>query len=146
MKFLILLACLLVACAKPKPPMVPQETETPSQAPITSYGHRLTETLPKVRTGPSVMFALDDDRVRRDIDTDFLIGAKRIMLAGHACPLGGEAYNLALSIRRAEAVKANLIKSGINPDYIAVAGYGEADPKPGDYSLSRRVEITFTLR
>lgn len=84
--------------------------------------------------------------MRRDIDTDFLIGAKRITLTGHACPLGSDGYNMALSLRRAESVKSNLVKSGIDPAIITTEGRGEAEVLPGDYSLSRRVDITFTLR
>jgi OOP family OmpA-OmpF porin len=145
---------LLTKCTKPKPVAEvidpSYEIEQPKQAEPTksptSYGHQFAETPPKVRTGPSVMFSLDDARVRRDIDTDYLIGAKRITLTGHACPLGNEAYNMALSLRRAESVKANLVKSGINPDHITTEGKGESEPLPGDYSLSRRVDVTFTLR
>lgn len=154
MRMLALFAVLaLIACSKPKrvaeviepPALVMQVTQT-SQPEVVTRGHVFAESAPKVRTGPSVMFGLDDARVRRDIDTDFLIGAKRITLTGHACPLGSDAYNMALSLRRAESVKANLVKSGINPDYITTLGKGESEPVAGDYSLSRRVDVTFTLR
>lgn len=152
MRLLALLAVLAIcACTKPKPiaeviePSYAIEQAEPTKAPV-SHGHQFAETTPKVRTGTSVMFAFDDSRVRRDIDTDILINAKRITLTGHACPLGSDDYNMALSLRRAESVKANLVKSGINPDYITTVGKGESEPLPGDYSLSRRVEVTFTLR
>ena len=40
----------------------------------------------------------------------------------------GEAYNLALSERRANAVKAELVKDGVPASEIVVRGYGEAHP------------------
>lgn len=146
----VIAVCLLalLACSpKPKPEPVAQVVEAQEvKAPIRSMGLSLPESEPGTHFGPSTMFALDDDKVHRDIDTDFLLLAKRITLTGHACPLGEPGYNLTLSLRRAKAVKANLVKSGVKPEIITLFAKGESDPLPGDYSLSRRVTIAFTLR
>lgn len=51
--------------------------------------------------------------------------AKSITVAGFTDPLGSELYNLNLSQRRADRVKAYLVKQGVTSPITAV-GYGEA--------------------
>lgn len=58
-----------------------------------------------------------------------------IVAVGHTDRIGSEAYNKKLSVRRAEAVKAYLVKEkGIAAERIYADGKGEAEPvtKPGD--------------
>jgi len=52
---------------------------------------------------------------------------QRIRLTGHADRLGSDAYNLQLSQRRADAVKAHLVTKGVPSDTIEAIGRGEAD-------------------
>ena len=52
---------------------------------------------------------------------------QRIRLTGHADRLGSDAYNLQLSQRRADAVKAHLVTKGVPSDTIEAVGRGEAD-------------------
>ena len=49
----------------------------------------------------------------------------RITVAGHADTSGNSAYNMALSQRRAEAVRQALQREGVNPASMSVAGHGE---------------------
>ena len=49
-------------------------------------------------------------------------------IAGYTDNTGDAALNLALSQKRAEAVRQALIKYGANPDMLVAKGYGEADP------------------
>ena len=49
-------------------------------------------------------------------------------IAGYTDNTGDAALNLALSQRRAEAVREALIKYGAAPDMLVAKGYGEADP------------------
>ncbi len=49
-------------------------------------------------------------------------------IAGYTDNTGDTALNLALSQKRAEAVRAALIKYGADPDMLVAKGYGEADP------------------
>jgi outer membrane protein OmpA-like peptidoglycan-associated protein/uncharacterized protein YidB (DUF937 family) len=49
-------------------------------------------------------------------------------IAGYTDNTGDAALNLALSQKRAEAVRAALIKYGADPDTLVAKGYGEADP------------------
>lgn len=67
-------------------------------------------------------------------------------VAGYTDSLGPEAYNQSLSERRAEAVRAYLIKQGIAGNRLTAAGYGETDPMaPNDTEAgrerNRRVEL-----
>ena len=49
-------------------------------------------------------------------------------IAGYTDNTGDAALNLALSQKRAEAVREALIRYGANPDMLIAKGYGEADP------------------
>lgn len=49
----------------------------------------------------------------------------RITVSGNTDTFGGSAYNRALSLRRAEAVRDALVQDGINPATISVVGHGE---------------------
>lgn len=71
---------------------------------------------------------------------------KRILATGHADKSGTDRYNLALSARRAAAVKAALDKTGIATEMIETAARGESQPLvPTEDGIrepqNRRVEI-----
>jgi len=73
-------------------------------------------------------------------------GAARIMATGHADRSGSDAYNMALSMRRAEAVKRQLIANGVGESDIGLDAKGEAEPLvPTEDGVrepqNRRVEI-----
>jgi outer membrane protein OmpA-like peptidoglycan-associated protein len=52
----------------------------------------------------------------------------RITLTGHTDRSGGAAYNMNLSLRRAEAVKKALVDQGVPADAIEARGRGETQP------------------
>jgi len=52
----------------------------------------------------------------------------RIGVTGHADRAGSDAYNMALSLRRANAVKDALVREGIPATGIVVVGRGESQP------------------
>jgi len=52
----------------------------------------------------------------------------RIELTGHTDRSGSEQYNMALSLRRGEAVKQALIRQGIPANAITIIGRGESQP------------------
>ncbi len=75
-------------------------------------------------------------------------GHSRVNLAGHADRSGSARYNMGLSQRRADAVKAALVKLGLASGGIATTARGESAPlvTTGDgvrEPRNRRVEITF---
>jgi OOP family OmpA-OmpF porin len=70
-----------------------------------------------------------------------------IVLAGHADRSGKKPYNLVLSRERSEAVRRQLIKSGIPVQMIEAHAFGEMRPRKGTQDgkrepANRRVEIT----
>ena len=73
--------------------------------------------------------------------------AARITATGHTDTSGSEAYNMALSLRRANAVKDALVKLGVPAAAITTVGRGEQGllVQTGDgvrEPQNRRVEIT----
>jgi outer membrane protein OmpA-like peptidoglycan-associated protein len=69
-------------------------------------------------------------------------------IAGYTDNTGDAALNLALSRRRADAVREALIKSGANADMLVAKGYGSADPiasndTPDGRLRNRRIEYRF---
>ena len=75
-----------------------------------------------------------DQRAKLDEFMSGLSGAQydSIAVVGHADRIGKKAYNQKLSERRAEAVKAYLMKNGIPSDKIQTEGRGESEPVTGD--------------
>lgn len=68
----------------------------------------------------------------------------RFLIEGHTDSRGAEAYNAALSRRRAEAVAGRLAAYGVHPQRLGVVGFGEARPLPGidpAAGVQRRVEF-----
>ena len=61
-------------------------------------------------------------------------------IAGYTDNTGDAALNLALSQRRAEAVREALIKYGVGPDMLVAKGYGEADPVASNDTAEGRLK------
>lgn len=75
-------------------------------------------------------------------------GNSQVMLAGHADRSGSASYNVGLSQRRADAVKAYLSGRGISDGVISTEAFGESRPRvetaDGVRELqNRRVEIMY---
>ena len=64
-----------------------------------------------------------------------------IRVEGHTDETGPEEYNMALSERRAEAVKNALVQRGVDPRRIQTVGFGESQPVSSDNAANRRVNI-----
>lgn len=66
----------------------------------------------------------------------------KIRVAGHTDQVGEDHKNLTLSEKRATAVKAFLVKAGIDPARISTIGYGGVRPLfPSPDARNRRVEV-----
>jgi OOP family OmpA-OmpF porin len=81
-----------------------------------------------------------DQRGKLDEFVASLKGTKydSIEVVGHADRIGSEKYNLNLSQRRANAVKAYLVRQGIPAGKINAVGRGESEPVTGDTCRGKR--------
>lgn len=73
-------------------------------------------------------------------------GEVKVEVAGHTDSVNSDAYNRKLSQRRAEAVRAYLIKKGVAADRLTAKGYGESKPVADNKTAAgraqnRRVEL-----
>ena len=73
----------------------------------------------------------------------------KVKIEGHADVIGSNRYNERLGLRRAETVKAFLVKYGANANNLTTASFGETQPKIPDRSkearfMNRRVFMTVT--
>ncbi|UKN01385.1 OmpA family protein [Paracrocinitomix mangrovi] len=72
----------------------------------------------------------------------------RIKIIGHTDSNGTDEYNVDLSQRRADTVKAYLVAAGLKPDRVVIEFRGESDPRTSNAtaygkSLNRRVDFEF---
>ena len=79
------------------------------------------------------------------------VPTSRILIEGHADATGDAAYNLKLSVDRAETLANVLVAYGVNPDAILFTGAGESEPvasnaTPLGRQLNRRVDVVFVSR
>jgi len=119
---------------KPAPAPAPRQTlPVPPPAQAAKPGAPKPE---KVTTASTVNFDFDRYVIRPDARSklDDLVGKLRsvnlevIIAVGHADRLGGDAYNMKLSVRRADSVKAYLVSKGISASRIYTEGKGERQP------------------
>jgi outer membrane protein OmpA-like peptidoglycan-associated protein len=90
--------------------------------------------------GSGRIFDLIADNMRRDVPD------AAITVLGHTDAIGTDAYNIALSRRRAEAVMAALVERGVNTNQLSEVAIGKRQPiAPNDTArgraLNRRVEF-----
>jgi len=108
------------AAAPPKP--APKPAAKPAPKPVTE----------KVTFAADVLFDFDKAVLKPEGKTrlDDLVGKVKgvalevIISIGHTDPIGNLQYNVKLSVRRAEAVKAYLVSKGIEPNRIYTEGKG----------------------
>jgi outer membrane protein OmpA-like peptidoglycan-associated protein len=115
------------------------------------------------RVGPATLLVHFDSDVLFDVDSAQLDSAGRVTVSemagvlveypktavvvqGHTDASGPETHNLALSERRADAVRGLLVGRGVEPQRITAIGYGEGYPVAENDSqwgrqLNRRVDV-----
>jgi outer membrane protein OmpA-like peptidoglycan-associated protein len=70
----------------------------------------------------------------------------KVEIQGHTDYIGTEEYNKTLGLKRAEAVKAELVKLGVDPSRMSTVSFGESkplidQPTPWARAVNRRVEF-----
>jgi len=78
-----------------------------------------------------------DDLVRLLNDNPYCA----IELSSHTDRIGGQAFNLDLSQRRAESVVDYLVSQGIDEERLTPVGYGKAEPKMVDDNLHEQYDF-----
>ena len=121
------------------PPPAPPPAAVPAQAPARSYlvffdwdKYNLTDRARQI--------------IREAADNSTKVQYTRIEVTGYTDTSGTPQYNMGLSIRRANAVKAELIKDGVPANAITAQGFGDTNllvpTGPGVREpQNRRVEI-----
>lgn len=95
-----------------------------------------------------VEFETDSARIRSGYTADIESLAEfmstyaktQVLLGGHTDNVGSEAYNQALSQKRADAVKRALIVRGVQADRIEARGFGESRPIADNMNAEGRAQ------
>jgi peptidoglycan-associated lipoprotein len=100
----------------------------------TEFGAKIAEVADGLRFAMPVHFAYDDANVRQadaaaldrfaTVVRKYYTGSK-VTVEGFADPAGTASYNLALSQRRADAVRSFITSRGIDGSLVSTVGYGE---------------------
>jgi len=99
----------------------------------------------------SVHFAYDsnnlssEERAKIARDAGTLQQKSQIKVEGNSDEFGTDEYNYALGLRRAKAVKDDMVAKGVDPKKIKVVSYGESNPDCEDktkecYQQNRRAD------
>jgi OOP family OmpA-OmpF porin len=141
---MVLLA--IAGCASTPEPVAQAPAPTPAPAPaprqslpVSPPAQAAAPAAPrpgKVTTASTVNFDFDRYVIRPDARSklDDLVSKLRtvnlevIIAVGHADRLGGDAYNMKLSVRRADSTKAYLVSKGIAASRVYTEGKGERQP------------------
>ncbi len=122
----------------PPPPPPPQPAPPPAAAAPAPApeSHRIVIPTRGSVTLEGVTFAFnsaDLTEASRPVLDDTASGLKehaglKVEIQGYTDGVGSARYNLALSQRRADAVRQYLIGQGVDPSQLTARGYGKADP------------------
>ena len=134
--FLVCSLVAIAACAQqpPPPPMAANPPPPPPPPPPMTYtvyfDYNSSQLGPAARE--VVRFAADGYKARPP---------SPVQVTGYTDPSGSAGYNQRLSLRRANAVAAELQSDGVPQSALVVSGQGESskEPTPGQ---DRRVDVT----
>lgn len=151
---------------QPVPVAIAKASDPDKKTPVPAPGDKPARAAEKPAAKPevgstlsTVLFAFDrntfDETFYRSLDSALAVARAdksiRLNIHAHTDCRGSEAYNLALSKRRAQTVKNYLVSKGISASRIGLISYGESKPKIScdpceacteeQHSVNRRVEV-----
>lgn len=120
----------------PRPMPAAAPAPAPAPAPMAAPAPAPAPAAPAIQRSYLVFFDFDKSDITTEAgrviqqaaDNAKRGNVSRISATGHADRSGSDRYNMALSIRRANSVKAALVRAGIPEGQIVVLGKGEAEP------------------
>jgi outer membrane protein OmpA-like peptidoglycan-associated protein len=107
--------------APPPPPPAPAPVAAPAPAPARTY-------LVFFDWDRADLTARARQIIQEAAQNSTRVQVTRIDVNGYTDLSGTAAYNQRLSVRRAQAVQAELIRDGVQPSIISIHGYGESNP------------------
>ncbi|PRC93000.1 outer membrane protein OmpA [Solimicrobium silvestre] len=150
----IVVGCDGVEAPKPAPVVVAPPAPVAAPAPVVVAPPAPVPTTEKVTFAADALFDFDKSVLKPEGKAKLTelaanlknVNLEAIVTTGHTDSVGKAEYNQKLSVRRAEAVKAYLVSSGVAADRIYTSGKGAtqpvADNKTADgRAKNRRVEI-----
>jgi outer membrane protein OmpA-like peptidoglycan-associated protein len=124
----------------------------------TEFGARITAMEEGIKFAFPVNFAFDDATVRPEDQAALdhfaqvaqkYYGGSKITVEGFADPAGSQRYNLDLSKRRAEAVRAYLVGKGLSDANVSTVGYGKTrlvnPSKKDEPGAQQNRRVTFVI-
>lgn len=126
--------------SRPIEPVTSLRSGTPPPSPCTAI---LAEALVGMAPGSSYIPPKAKAGLQKVVEC---LGDGKYEIGGHTDSSGDPEANMALSKRRAFAVRSALIQYGAKPENLTAAGYGDTDPISDNYTVegkakNRRVEI-----
>lgn len=142
--WVVLAACVLAGCQS-----MPKGLSAPQIAVLQAQGFQPGEAGWELDMSTRMLFASDESTLSATSRETVIrvgkalvdVGIARLRIDGHTDSAGSDAYNDALSLRRAEVVAQVLVEhAGFPPDAIAVRGLGKRVPASSNRSASGRAE------
>lgn len=117
--------------------------EVPTQAPVAVVENKEFKPI----QAPTSYFAFDQSdltpQYKQSLD-EFVVlmqeNTLQMQVEGHTDWIAPEAYNMSLSVRRAEAVANYIVSKGISRDRITTVGYGETRPISSNNTAEGRAQ------
>jgi peptidoglycan-associated lipoprotein len=160
---LAMIGLVLGACSKKQPPPTPTpqappaaQTPPPAPTPVRDDSAEREAEIRRITAILEQMVFFDYDESTIRVDAQEALAAKvplmraspaiRIRIEGHADERGSVEYNLALAMRRANAVRDYLVGFGLDASRFEIFSYGEDRPmvqgsSESAWSQNRRAEF-----